>query len=59
MEHTGRKNWFLDKDISGLGVLGDLGIHKIDLLRWILEEDIIAVTADLNNFAEKIGTGKL
>lgn len=54
----GEKNWFLDKDISGLGVLGDLGIHKIDLLRWILEEDIIAVTADLNNFCRKNRDGE-
>lgn len=35
----GAKTWFYRKEITGLGVLGDLAIHKLDLLRWIMDDD--------------------
>lgn len=42
---TGNKNpWFFDKKKAGLGALGDLGIHKLDLLHHLLGENIAAVT---------------
>ncbi len=36
----GADSWFLQAKQAGFGVLGDLGIHKIDMIRWILEEQI-------------------
>jgi predicted dehydrogenase len=37
--------WFFKKDRSGLGVAGDLGIHKIDLLHYLLDDEITQVSA--------------
>ncbi|MBM7660121.1 putative dehydrogenase [Bacillus mesophilus] len=37
----GSATWFFDKNRSGLGVGGDLGVHKIDLLRFLLDDEII------------------
>lgn len=37
--------WFFKKDRSGFGVAGDLGMHKIDLLHYLLEDEIEQVSA--------------
>ncbi|WP_456276205.1 Gfo/Idh/MocA family protein [Bacillus sp. AK128] len=37
----GNGTWFFDKNRSGLGVGGDLGVHKIDLIRFLLDDDIV------------------
>ncbi|GAA0181249.1 Gfo/Idh/MocA family oxidoreductase [Clostridium sediminicola] len=40
-----KKTWFFNKKRSVLGVAGDLGIHKVDLIRFLLEDDISEVSA--------------
>ncbi|MBC5638009.1 MULTISPECIES: Gfo/Idh/MocA family oxidoreductase [Ornithinibacillus] len=35
--------WFFQKDRSYSGVAGDLGIHKIDLIHWLLDDEIVDV----------------
>ncbi|MFB3170177.1 Gfo/Idh/MocA family oxidoreductase [Neobacillus sp. 179-C4.2 HS] len=37
--------WFFKKDRSSLGVAGDLGIHKVDLLHYLLDDEIEKVSA--------------
>lgn len=37
--------WFFKKERSGLGVAGDLGIHKIDLIHYLLDDEITQVNA--------------
>lgn len=37
--------WFFKKERSGLGVAGDLGIHKIDLLHYLLDDRITHVSS--------------
>lgn len=37
--------WFFKKERSGFGVAGDLGIHKIDLLHYLLDDEIEQVSA--------------
>lgn len=37
--------WFFKKGRSGFGVAGDLGIHKIDLLHYLLEDEMEYVSA--------------
>ncbi|QHE51737.1 Gfo/Idh/MocA family protein [Pontibacillus sp. HMF3514] len=43
-EHWGHNKtnstWFFKKDRSVSGVVGDLGIHKIDLLHYLLDDEI-------------------
>ncbi len=38
-------NWFFDKAKASFGVLGDLGIHKIDLISYLLSDKIVNVSA--------------
>jgi len=44
---TGTGNWFFDKTKSAFGAVADLGIHKIDLVRFLLGSEIEAVAAML------------
>ncbi|MGI2328987.1 Gfo/Idh/MocA family protein [Planococcus sp. YIM B11945] len=37
--------WFFKKERSGHGVAGDLGIHKVDLLHYLLDDEIEQVSA--------------
>lgn len=39
------KSWFFSKDKAFVGSLGDLGVHKIDLISWMLDEKIVEVSA--------------
>ena len=45
--HAGPENWspnaawFFDKDIAMFGALGDLGVHKVDLIRYITSLEIV------------------
>ncbi|WP_160724879.1 Gfo/Idh/MocA family protein [Bacillus sp. USDA818B3_A] len=34
----GRTSWFFDKEQAFIGALGDLGVHKSDLIRYLLGE---------------------
>ncbi len=37
--------WYFDNVSSGFGVMIDLGYHKIDLLRWLLGQEITQIQA--------------
>lgn len=39
------KSWFFDKTRSVFGAAGDLGIHKFDLVRYLLDDDLSEVAA--------------
>ncbi|MEH6939866.1 Gfo/Idh/MocA family oxidoreductase [Bacillus sp. JJ664] len=41
--------WFFKKERSGLGVAGDLGIHKVDLIHYLLDDEIAMVSAFLGS----------
>ncbi len=40
-----KATWFFDRVRSGFGVTGDLGIHKVDLLRYLLDDEFVEVCA--------------
>ena len=43
---TGTGNtWFFDRKRAALGALADLGIHKTDLIHYLLDEPIVRVSA--------------
>ncbi|MFB4213002.1 Gfo/Idh/MocA family protein [Shouchella sp. JSM 1781072] len=44
----GKDTWFLKKDKAFVGAMGDLGVHKIDLMRWLLDEEVDEVAAFVN-----------
>jgi UDP-N-acetylglucosamine 3-dehydrogenase len=41
----GKDSWFFRKEEAFVGALGDLGVHKADLLMWLLGEEIVEVSA--------------
>ena len=43
----GTNTWFFDKKRAAMGAMADLGIHKTDMLRYILGQDIVRTTARL------------
>lgn len=41
----GKEGWFFNKEKAFIGAMGDLGVHKADLLRYILDEEFVEVGA--------------
>jgi UDP-N-acetylglucosamine 3-dehydrogenase len=39
------QKWYFDAAKARYGVLADLGCHKIDLLRWLLNQDVVEISA--------------
>ena len=55
---TGLKNsWFFDKNRAVFGVLADLGIHKTDLMQYLLGEPIVNVKATFCTLDKKYPDG--
>ena len=55
---TGLKNsWFFDKSRAVFGALADLGIHKTDLLHYLIGEPITAVKATFCTLDKKYPDG--
>lgn len=64
--HGGPENWSIDakksmyfeKSASGFGALGDLAVHKIDLLRWMLATEFTTVYAHCATLDKKDSAGQ-
>ncbi|GFZ95428.1 dehydrogenase [Paenibacillus marchantiophytorum] len=41
----GRESWFFRKEEAIMGAMGDLGVHKSDLIRWLLADEVAQVAA--------------
>lgn len=41
----GRESWFFRKEEATMGAMGDLGVHKSDLIRWLLTDEVAQVAA--------------
>ncbi|WP_430495375.1 Gfo/Idh/MocA family protein [Rossellomorea marisflavi] len=41
----GKDSWFFRKEEAFIGAMGDLGVHKTDLMRYILGEEFVEVGA--------------
>jgi UDP-N-acetylglucosamine 3-dehydrogenase len=39
----GKEGWFFQKEKAFVGAMGDLGVHKTDLLRYVLGEEITEI----------------
>lgn len=64
--HAGPENWlgsanpwFFDKEKSVFGAMADIGIHKTDLLHYLLGEPIVKVSAMLRTMDKKYPDGEL
>ena len=54
----GKGTWFFDKNKAAMGVMADLGIHKTDLIQYLLGDKIVAVTAKLSTIDKTDLVGK-
>ena len=45
--NPGKNTWFFDKKRAAMGAMADLGIHKTDMLRFVLGQDVVRTTARL------------
>ncbi|WP_332696035.1 Gfo/Idh/MocA family protein [Halalkalibacter lacteus] len=49
----GKESWFFKKEEAFIGAMGDLGVHKTDLLRFILGEEFVEVGAFIETSAKQ------
>ncbi len=54
----GLGSWFFDKNRSAMGALGDLGVHKTDLVSYLVGSKITRVTAKIATLDKKDASGK-
>ncbi|WEG18859.1 Gfo/Idh/MocA family oxidoreductase [Alkalihalophilus pseudofirmus] len=49
----GKGSWFFRKDEAFIGAMGDLGVHKSDLIRYILGKEVLEVGAMVETNAKE------
>ncbi|GLC88945.1 Gfo/Idh/MocA family protein [Lysinibacillus piscis] len=52
----GANSWFFKKELAFIGAMGDLGVHKTDLLRYLLGEEFVEVAAFVEQAAKENST---
>lgn len=52
----GKEGWFFQKEKAFVGAMGDLGVHKTDLIRYLLGEEITEVGAFVGTSAKDFAT---
>ena len=55
----GSNVWFFDKTKSAMGAMADLGIHKTDMIQYVLGSKIVKTQAVLTTLDKKDATGSL
>jgi predicted dehydrogenase len=56
-QDKGPHTWFFKKDMAYVGSMGDLGVHKTDLIRWLLGEEVKEVGAFVETLDKVDETG--
>ncbi|MEH7387393.1 Gfo/Idh/MocA family oxidoreductase [Bacillus sp. JJ1521] len=49
----GKESWFFKKNEAFIGAMGDLGVHKTDLLRFLLGEEFVEVGSFIETSAKE------
>jgi predicted dehydrogenase len=57
-ENKTPSTWFFDRNRSVFGAPGDLGIHKIDLIRYLLGDEIEEVSSYMGTLDKKLENGQ-
>lgn len=55
----GKNTWFFDRKQSAMGALADLGVHKTDLIQYILDTRVVETTARIETLHKKDASGNL
>ncbi len=53
-----RDSWFFDKKKAAFGAMADLGVHKTDLMHYLLDDVITEVTAKIGTLDKTTSDGK-
>ena len=54
-----RDAWFFDKNKAAMGALSDMGIHKVDLVQYLLGQKVIETTAKVVTLNKRDNEGQL
>ncbi len=52
-QDKGPHTWFFKKEEAFVGSMGDLGVHKTDLIRWLLGEEVVEAAAFVDTLAKR------
>ncbi len=55
----GVNSWFFDRKRSAMGALADLGVHKTDLIQYLLGQRVVEVTSKVVTLDKRDATGEL
>lgn len=55
----GKNTWFFDKTKAAMGAMADLGIHKTDMIQYVLGTKIVRTQAVLTTLDKRDATGGL
>lgn len=53
-----RSTWFFDRERARFGSAGDLGIHKVNVMRWLVDDEVASVQAMTATLDKKDGDGQ-
>lgn len=56
---SGKNTWFFDKNKAAMGAMADLGIHKTDLIQFLLGQTVTETTAKIATLDKKDANGNL
>ena len=49
----GKNTWFFDKKRAAMGAMADLGVHKTDLIQFLLGQTVVRTTAHLSTLDKR------
>lgn len=55
----GKNVWFFDKTKAAMGAMADLGIHKTDMIQYVLDSKIVRTQAMLTTLDKRDASGSL
>ena len=55
----GKASWFFDKSKAAMGAMADLGVHKTDLIQYLLGQHVVETTATITTLDKSDAEGNL
>lgn len=55
----GKGTWFFDKKRAAMGAMADLGVHKTDLIQYLLNQRVVSTSARLTTLDKRGEDGEL
>ncbi len=55
----GTGSWFFDPKRAAMGAMADLGVHKTDLIQWLIGQTVVSTTAHVTTLDKRDPEGNL